>query len=176
MSGFRNWRHSARRAPGSRWNDVAELKEGDPAPDLLLTDDEGQQFRLSDFRGKKVVLYFYPKADTPGCTKEACGFRDEIKEIEKTGALVLGASADSVAKQAKFKAKYRLPFRLIADENHELAEAFGVWKPKTFLGRKFLGVNRETFLIDENGRIAKIFRKVKPAEHPREVLEALKQL
>jgi peroxiredoxin Q/BCP len=127
---------------------------------------------LKDLRGQKVVLYFYPKDDTPGCTKEACSFRDDFATFKKRGIAVLGVSPDSEAKHKKFETKYNLPFTLLADTDHAIADAYGVWGEKKFMGRKYMGVHRTTFLIDEKGKIKKVFEKVKPEDHASEVLEA----
>lgn len=144
------------------------------APDIELETDTGERLRLSSLRGKNVVLYFYPKADTPGCTTEACEFRDSFPNFKDT--VVLGVSPDAPAKQAKFKGKYGLPFPLLADVDHKAAEAFGVWVEKSMYGRKYMGVERATFVIGKNGRIARVFRKVKPSGHAAEVLQALADL
>ena len=149
------------------------LKAGDAAPDFSLLDDEGKTRTLREFRGKRVVLFFYPKADTPGCTTEACEFRDALPRFGKLDAVIIGASPDSVEKQAKFKEKFGFPYSLLADSDHSLAEAFGVWKEKSMYGRTYMGVERTTFLIDETGKISHVFEKVKPAGHAAEVLEAL---
>ena len=148
------------------------LKEGDKAPDIKLESDSGEPFKLSSLKGKKVVLYFYPKDDTPGCTKEACSFRDAFSKFKKKGIAVLGVSPDSEASHKKFATKYDLPFTLLADRDREIAEAYGVWGEKKFMGRTYMGVHRTTFLIDEKGKIKKIFEKVKPEDHASEVLEA----
>ena len=150
-----------------------ELAVGQPAPDFTTVDDQGQTVRLSEFRGRKVVLYFYPKDDTPGCTKEACAFRDGAEEIRKRGAVVFGVSADSVASHEKFKRKFQLNFPLLADTERKILDAYGVWKKKSLYGRTFLGIERTTFLIDEQGTIARIFPKVKVDEHYAEILQAL---
>ena len=147
------------------------IKEGEAAPDFELTADDGSTVRLSDFRGKKVILYFYPKDDTPGCTKQACELRDRAQEIDEHGAVVLGVSPDSVAAHKKFKQKYNLNFRLLSDTDHKLADAYGVWKHKSLYGIKYWGNERTTFVIDEQGRIAKVLARVKPAEHASQVLE-----
>jgi Peroxiredoxin len=152
------------------------IKEGAPAPDVELETESGEKLRLSSLRGRKVILYFYPKADTPGCTREACEFRDNFPNFEGQDAIVIGVSPDTPAAQSKFKTKYELPFTLLADVNHKAAEAFGVWVEKSMYGRKYMGVERSTFLIDEDGKIAKVFAKVKPAGHAEQVLEALKAL
>ncbi len=152
------------------------LKEGDPAPDVTLETDGGGKLRLADLKGKNVVMYFYPKADTPGCTTEACEFRDASAEFAPADAVILGVSPDGVAAQSRFKTKYGLPFTLLADVERKAAEAFGVWKEKSMYGRKYMGVERTTFVIGKGGRIARIFAKVKPAGHAAEVLEALEAL
>jgi len=148
------------------------LKEGTTAPDFTAKDAKGEPVRLKDLRGQKVVLYFYPKDDTPGCTKEACSFRDAFSDFKKRSIQVLGVSLDSEASHQKFTAKYKLPFTLLADTNHTIADAYGVYGEKKFMGRSYMGVKRMTFLIDEKGKIKKVFEKVKPEEHAREVLEA----
>jgi thioredoxin-dependent peroxiredoxin len=149
------------------------LEIGDPAPDITVLDDQGNPFNLSSLKGKTVVLYFYPKADTPGCTKEACGFRDNSEQLAKRNAVVIGVSPDTQGAQAKFKAKYELSFPLLADEDHQVAEAFGVWKEKSMYGKKYMGVERTTFIIGPDGRIAQVFNKVKPEGHAEEVAAAL---
>ena len=148
------------------------LKEGDAAPDFEARDAEGNAFKLSDLRGRRVVLYFYPKDDTPGCTKEACSFRDGFAEFKRRGIEVLGVSTDDERSHRKFAEKYSLPFRLLADTDHRVADLYGVYGEKQFMGRKYMGVARQTFLIDEGGRIAKVFDKVKVDEHADEVLKA----
>lgn len=148
------------------------LKEGTMAPDFTLKDANGEAVRLKDLRGQKVVLYFYPKDDTPGCTKEACSFRDAFAEYKKRNIMVLGVSLDSEASHKKFAAKYKLPFTLLADPDHAIADAYGVYGQKKFMGRTYLGVKRMTFLIDEKGKVKKVFEKVKPEEHAQEVLAA----
>ena len=148
------------------------LKEGTTAPAFKTNDANGETVSLKDLRGQKVVLYFYPKDDTPGCTKEACSFRDEFAQFKKRGITVLGVSPDSEAKHKKFETKYNLPFTLLADTDHAIADAYGVWGEKKFMGRKYMGVHRTTFLIDEKGKIKKVFEKVKPEDHASEVLEA----
>lgn len=147
-----------------------------PAPDFDLPDDAGAPRRLADFRGKPLILYFYPADDTPGCTKEACNFRDDYSAYQKAGVTILGVSPDSVKSHAKFKTKYNLPFPLLADEGHKICDAYGVWGPKQMMGRSYEGVLRTTFLIDRRGQIARVFENVRPAEHSTEVLEALKAL
>lgn len=154
-------------------SDKGDLKVGQKAPDFTTVDDKGQKVKLSDFKGRKVILYFYPKDDTPGCTKEACAFRDGFAEIKKRGAVVLGVSADSVDSHAKFKNKFDLNFPLLADEDKKIIEAYGTWKEKSMYGKKYMGIERTTFVIDEQGRITHIFPKVKVDQHYEEVLEAL---
>jgi peroxiredoxin Q/BCP len=149
------------------------LEIGDPAPDFELPDQHGSPVRLSDFRGKTVVLYFYPKADTPGCTTQACGVRDHRADYERAGAVVLGVSPDPVKKIAKFDDKYGLRFPLLADEDHEVAEAYGVWVQKSMYGRTYMGNERSTFVIGPDGKVKQVLRKVKPAEHDRLVLVGL---
>lgn len=139
------------------------------APDFLLLDQDGITHTLKQYKGKKVLLYFYPKDDTPGCTTEACNFRDGCKEFEKMGLVVLGVSADSVKSHKKFAQKYELPFPLLSDETKEVCEAYGVWGKKKFMGREYMGIKRMSFLIDEKGNIAKIYEDVKPKEHADEV-------
>ena len=150
-------------------------KEGSVAPNFAAKDANGETVRLKDLRGQKVVLYFYPKDDTPGCTKEACSFRDAFADFKKRDIKVLGVSIDSEASHKKFAAKYKLPFTLLADPDHSIAEAYGVYGEKKFMGRTYLGVKRVTFLIDEKGKVKKVFDKVKPEEHARDVLEAFEQ-
>ena len=152
-----------------------ELKVGQKAPDFTVLNDTGQKVKLSDFKGKKVVLYFYPKDDTPGCTKEACAFRDGIDEIKKKGAVVLGVSADSVESHKKFKSKFDLNFPLLADTDKKVIEGYGVWKEKSMYGRKYMGIERTTFIIGVDGKVSHIFPKVKVGEHYDEVVEALAQ-
>ncbi|MFZ9079634.1 MAG: thioredoxin-dependent thiol peroxidase [Alphaproteobacteria bacterium] len=147
------------------------LDVGDVAPDFTLPTDGGGEMTLSSMRGKKVVLYFYPKDDTSGCTKEACDFREKISEFEKAGAVVLGMSPDGVKKHDKFKAKYDLPFSLIADEEKTALQAYGVWVEKSMYGRKYMGVERTTFLIDADGSIQSVWRKVKVPGHVDAVLD-----
>ncbi|HAD06815.1 MAG TPA: thioredoxin-dependent thiol peroxidase [Anaerolineaceae bacterium] len=144
-----------------------------PAPDFELPDETGTPRRLSDYRGKPVVLYFYPKDDTPGCTKEACSFRDDYSEYQKSGVVILGISPDSPKSHAKFKEKYNLPFTLLADEEHQVCELYGAWGRKKFMGREYDGVLRTTFLIGPDGTILKVFPDVKPEGHSQEVLAAL---
>ena len=149
------------------------LKVGDQAPDIQLHTDTGEDFRLSDMKGKRVVLYFYPKADTPGCTVEACEFRDGIAGFKKKGTAVIGISPDKPTAQAKFKEKYDLPFTLLADQDKAAAEAYGVYQEKNMYGKKVMGIVRTTFVIGPDGRIEQIYNKVKAAGHASAVLEAL---
>lgn len=151
------------------------FKEGTKALDFELFSDEGKKVRLSDFRGRKVVLYFYPKDDTSGCIAEGCGFRDDFRQFQKIGAVILGISADSFESHKKFKAKYNFPFTLLSDPDHRVCEKYGVWVEKSSYGKKYWGIARTTFLIDEEGRISKIYEKVKPGGHSQEVLEVLKE-
>jgi peroxiredoxin Q/BCP len=148
------------------------LKEGTVAPDFTVKDANGETVRLKDLRGQKVVLYFYPKDDTPGCTKEACAFRDAFADYKKRNIKVLGVSLDSEASHKKFAAKYKLPFTLLADTDHAISDGYGVYGQKKFMGRSYMGVKRMTFLIDEKGKIKKVFEKVKPEDHAQEVLDA----
>src|SRR5882762_9913142 len=148
------------------------LKEGTTAPAFKTKDANGESVSLKEFRGQKVVLYFYPKDDTPGCTKEACSFRDAFADFEKADIKVLGISTDNEAAHKKFARKFALPFTLLTDTEHSISEAYGTYGQKKFMGRTYLGVHRKTFLIDEKGKNKKIFEKVKPDEHAREVLEA----
>jgi peroxiredoxin Q/BCP len=149
------------------------VEEGKPAPDFELTSDKGEQVKLSDFRGQPVVLYFYPKDDTPGCTTQACGLRDDYAQFKERGAVILGVSPDDEASHVKFKSKYHLPFTLLADPEHEVAETYGVWQERNFGGRKYMGINRSTFVIDAEGNVAKTMRSVKPDTHAEKVLAAL---
>ena len=149
------------------------IDEGKPAPDFELTSDSGESIKLSDLRGRQVVLYFYPKDDTPGCTTQACGIRDAYAEFEQAGAVVLGVSPDDERSHVKFKQKYDLPFTLLADEGHVVAEEYGVWAEKKYMGRTYMGVERSTFVIGEDGNVKKIMRKVKPDSHAADVLAAL---
>lgn len=152
------------------------LAAGNKAPEFTLMNESGQEFRLSDYIGKTVLLYFYPKDDTPGCTKEACNFRDDYSEYDKAGVTILGISPDTSKSHAKFKAKYELPFTLLADPDHQIASAFGVWGPKKYMDKEYDGILRTTFLIGPDSRIIKVFENVKPAEHSAEVLAELKTL
>jgi thioredoxin-dependent peroxiredoxin len=149
------------------------IEEGQEAPDFELTSDTGERVRLSQFRGEPVVVYFYPKDDTPGCTAQACGIRDAYEDFEQQGAVVLGVSPDDEGSHVKFKQKYGLPFTLLADPDHEVADKYGVWGERKYLGKTYWGVERSTFLIDEEGRIVKIMRRVKPDTHAEQVLAAL---
>ena len=149
------------------------VSEGKPAPEFTLEDDAGETVSLSDFRGKPVVLYFYPKDDTPGCTAQACGIRDAYGEFEQAGAVVLGVSPDRVSKHVKFKEKYDLPFTLLADPKHEVAERYGVWGEKKYMGRSYMGVSRTTFVIAPDGTVAEVMENVKPDSHADDVLASL---
>ena len=151
-----------------------ELKVGDKAPDFSLPSGAGQTITLKSLRGKQVVLYFYPKDDTPGCTKEACSFRDEITQIKKAHAVVLGVSTDGLASHQKFSKKYGLPFALLSDEGLGVAKSHGVYKQKSMYGRTYWGIERSTFVVDETGKLAAIFRKVKVDGHVEQVMTALK--
>ena len=156
---------------------MATLVERKQAPDFSLPSTEGKHISLSDFKGKKnVVLYFYPKDDTPGCTKEACDFRDGTKEFAKNDAVILGVSADSVKSHDAFLMKFKLPFPLLSDEGKEMIKKYGVWKEKNMYGKKYMGIERTTFVIDKAGAIRKIFPKVKVDGHSEEILKALEQL
>ncbi len=150
------------------------LETGMLAPDFTLLDENGQPHTLSAYRGKAVVLYFYPKDDTPGCTTEACNFRDDYSAYEEAGVVILGVSPDDAKSHAKFKAKFSLPFTLLADTDHAVASAYQAWGPKKFMGREYEGVLRSTFLIAPDGKLLKVFENVKPADHSAEVLEALR--
>ncbi|MFO7446345.1 MAG: thioredoxin-dependent thiol peroxidase [Ignavibacteriaceae bacterium] len=149
------------------------LEEGKKAPDFKLKNQDGKEISLSDFKGKKVILYFYPKDDTPGCTKEACSFRDDFPKFENVDAVILGVSPDSVKSHKKFIEKHNLPFNLLSDESKEMLEKYGVWKEKSMYGKKYMGVERTTYIIDEEGKIKKIFNKVKVPDHNKDVMEAL---
>jgi len=151
----------------------AGLKVGQKAPDFTLLNDSGQKVTLSELKGKKIVLYFYPKDDTPGCTKEACAFRDGIREIQDRGAVVFGVSADSVDSHKKFKKKYDLNFPLLADTDKKVVESYGVWKEKSMYGKTYMGIERTTFIIDGQGKISHLFPKVKVDDHYDEVVDAL---
>jgi peroxiredoxin Q/BCP len=151
------------------------ISAGIPAPDFILPDENGTHRRLSDYRGQTVLLYFYPKDDTSGCTAEACNFRDDYSAYVKSGVTILGVSPDSTKSHAKFKQKYALPFPLLADEDHKVCEQYDVWGEKHLMGHNYLGVLRTSFLIDPNGKIKKVFEKVRPSQHSVEVLEAVKE-
>jgi len=149
------------------------IEEGKPAPDFELKNDSGDTVKLSELRGKPVVLYFYPKDDTPGCTTQACGIRDAYGEFERAGAVVLGVSPDDESSHVKFRNKYELPFTLLADTDHAVAEQYGVWGEKKYMGKAYMGVNRSTFVIDVDGTVKKVMHDVKPATHADDVLSAL---
>jgi thioredoxin-dependent peroxiredoxin len=149
------------------------VREGEPAPDFTLRSEAGEDVTLSDLRGRTVVLYFYPKDDTPGCTKQACSFRDAYAEFEERGVTILGVSPDTEADHVRFKEKYRLPFTLLADPEHEVAESYGVWVEKTMYGKTSMGIKRSTFVIDADGNVAKAMSGVKPEGHADQVLSAL---
>jgi|SRR5689334_6858842 thioredoxin-dependent peroxiredoxin len=150
------------------------VAEGQPAPDFTLASDSGESVTLSSLRGKPVVLYFYPKDDTPGCTTQACGIRDVYGELQREGAVVLGVSPDDERSHVKFKEKYDLPFTLLADPDHTVAEQYGVWGEKKYMGRTYMGVDRSTFVIDADGNVKRVMHKVKPDTHADEVLETLR--
>lgn len=149
------------------------VEEGKQAPDFTLPSDSGEAVTLSSLRGNPVVLYFYPRDDTPGCTAQACGIRDAWSEFERAGTVVLGVSPDSPKKHVKFREKYELPFALLSDTEHEVAEKYGTWVEKSMYGKTYMGMERSTFVIDADGNVAKIMRNVKPAEHANDVLAAL---
>jgi thioredoxin-dependent peroxiredoxin len=153
--------------------EAALVEEGERAPDFTLASDSGEEVTLSSFRGKPVILYFYPKDDTPGCTTQACGIRDVYADFRERGAVVLGVSPDDEASHVKFKEKYSLPFTLLADPEHEVAEQYGVWKERNLYGKKSMGILRSTFVIDADGNVAKTMRRVKPDTHAADVLAAL---
>lgn len=155
---------------------IERMQEGRKAPEIVLATDDGGTFKLSAQKGRNVVVYFYPKADTPGCTKEACGFRDELPAIERTDTIVVGISPDPVARLARFKDKYKLNFTLLSDPEHRVAEAYGVWVEKSLYGRQYMGIERTTFIVNKEGKIARIFPKVKVGGHTQEVLDALAAL
>ena len=152
---------------------MSKLNIGDAAPDFTATTDSGKPVKLSDYRGKRVVLYFYPKDDTPGCTTQACGFRDAYPQIEEKNAVVLGVSPDNEKSHVKFKSKFNLPCTLLVDTDHAIAEAYGVWGEKSMYGKKYMGIIRSNFVIDEQGKIFKTMYNIKPAESTEEVLAAL---
>tara|TARA_R110002049_G_C9177204_1_gene562901 strand:+ start:10372 stop:10824 length:453 start_codon:yes stop_codon:yes gene_type:complete len=147
------------------------LKQGDKVPDFSAKDEQGHDISLSDYKGKKLIVFFYPKASTPGCTAEACDLRDNYEVLKSKGYELLGVSADSEKKQANFKNKYKFPFPLLADEDKTVINTFGVWGPKKFMGREYDGIHRMTFLIDENGVVERIIEKVKTKEHAKQILE-----
>jgi peroxiredoxin Q/BCP len=149
------------------------LKIGDTAPDFELPADNGETVKLSDLRGKRVVLYFYPKDDTSGCTTQACGFRDQYPQIEQKNAVVLGVSPDGIKSHQKFKTKFNLPFLLLADEQHTVAEAYGVWAEKSMYGKKYMGIERSHFVIDEEGKLADVQVKIKPADSVEKAMASL---
>jgi peroxiredoxin Q/BCP len=149
------------------------ISAGIPAPEFELNDDTNTPRKLSEFRGKNVLLYFYPADDTPGCTTEACNFRDDYSAYEKMEVVILGVSPDDVKSHVKFKQKFQLPFPLLADEGHKVCDLYGVWGPKKYLGKEYEGVLRTTFLIDRNGNVIRVFENVRPAQHSAEVLSAL---
>lgn len=151
------------------------ITAGMEAPDFTLLDDNGKYVTLSSLRGKKIILYFYPKDDTPGCTTEACHFRDDYAEYEKLGVKILGISPNTVQSHGKFKSKYQLPFTLLADPDHQVCEMYGVWGRKRFMGKEFDGVFRTTFIIDQKGVIEKVYKNVKPEPHSQEILDGLKK-
>jgi len=152
------------------------VEEGKKAPAITLNDQDGKKVSLNDFKGKNIILYFYPKDNTSGCTLEACNFRDDFPKLGNMKAIILGVSPDSVESHKKFAEKYNLPFRLLSDEKKSVLKEYGVWKEKSMYGRKYMGVERSTFVIDETGKIRKIFRKVKVADHNKEIMEVLKEL
>ena len=150
------------------------IEEGKPAPDFELKSDSGESVKLSDLRGRQIVLYFYPKDDTPGCTKQACGIRDAYGEFERAGAVVLGVSPDDEGSHLKFKEKFDLPFTLLADEDHRVSEEYGVWGKKKYMGRTYMGISRSTFVIGEDGNVKSVMHNVKPDSHADDVLAALR--
>lgn len=149
------------------------LKTGDKAPDFVGTDDQGKRLKMKDFRGKKIVLYFYPKDNTPGCTQEACDFRDSMSSLKKKGVVVLGVSPDRVFSHQKFKIKFSLPFSLLSDEDHKIAEAYGVWQEKSMYGKKYMGIVRSTFVINEKGFLNDVYEKVKVKGHVAELINTV---
>ena len=155
---------------------MVQLKVGDPAPDFVLKDEEGRKHSLSAYQGQPVILYFYPKDDTPGCTTEACNFRDDYSDYEDADVVILGVSADDEASHLKFKEKFNLPFSLLADTDKEVVNKYGVWGTKKMYGKEYEGIHRTTFLIDAEGKIASIFEKVKPSTHSEELLNEIEKL
>ena len=149
---------------------MTTLEAGDKAPDFSVEDQDGNTVKLSDFKGKKLVLFFYPKASTPGCTAEACNLRDNWERFQEKGYAILGVSADTQKKQSNFKNKYEFPFPLLADEDREVIQAYGVWGPKKFMGKEYDGIHRTTFIIDEDGKIEEVIKKVKTKEHTAQIL------
>ena len=149
------------------------VEEGRPAPDFRLESDEGETVSLGDFEGRPLVLYFYPKDDTPGCTTQACGIRDAWGELQATGAAILGVSADDVESHRKFREKHSLPFPLLSDPDRELIDAFGFWKEKSYMGKTYMGIERSTVIVDADGNVKKVLRNVKPAEHVDLLLESI---
>ncbi|WP_067148308.1 thioredoxin-dependent thiol peroxidase [Pseudotamlana agarivorans] len=147
------------------------LKQGETVPDFTSKDEQGREISLSDYKGKKIIVFFYPKASTPGCTNEACNLRDNYKVLQDQGYELLGVSADSEKRQTNFKKKYNFPFPLLADEDKSVINAFGVWGPKKFMGREYDGIHRKTFLIDENGVVERVIDKVKTKDHAAQILE-----
>lgn len=152
------------------------IKPGQQAPEFKLADQDGKVHQLKDYKGKWLLIYFYPKDDTPGCTKEACGFRDNLPKLKKTNVEVVGISADSVAKHKKFAEKYGLPFTLLSDEEKIVLKKYDVWKKKKFMGREYMGILRTSFLVDPKGKLAKVYENVKAEIHPEQVVEDLKEL
>ena len=148
------------------------LKAGDKVPEFSVNDQDGNTVRLSDYQGEKLVVFFYPKANTPGCTAEACNLRDHYAELQSAGYKLLGVSADSEKKQANFRNKFEFPFPLLADEDHQVINAFGVWGPKKFMGREYDGIHRKTFIVDENGHVERVIEKVKTKDHAAQILES----
>lgn len=149
---------------------MTTLEAGDKAPEFLVKDQDGNTVKLSDFKGKKLVLFFYPKASTPGCTAEACNLRDNWERFQEKGYAILGVSADTQKRQSNFKNKYEFPFPLLADEDREVIQAYGVWGPKKFMGKEYDGIHRTTFIIDEDGKIEEVIKKVKTKEHTAQIL------
>ncbi len=154
---------------------MALLQAGQKAPDFTATDQDGKAVSLAEYRGRKVIIYFYPKDDTPGCTREACAFRDNLPNFEQTGVEVLGVSVDSEKAHRKFADKYQLPFRLVSDADKAIVEAYGVWGMKKFMGREYMGTNRVTYLVGEDGNIEQVWPKVKPETHAAEILQWLQK-